>query len=358
MIKRRKTRTVTVGNVKIGSDYPVVIQSMAKTDTSDTGATIREIRELEACGCELVRVAVKGMESARAISVIKKEINIPLVADIHFDHKLALEAIRQGADKVRINPGNITDLAGMDRIIDEAGERGIPVRIGVNSGSLPEGPGDEGDTADRMVSLALRHLEHFRKRDFHDIVISLKASDVVSTVEAYKKMAAECDYPLHLGVTAAGPYVDGIVRSSVGIGALLLEGIGDTIRVSLTDKAVAEVDTAKRILSSLEIRSFGPGIISCPTCGRCQVDLISIVEDFETKLKRVTGHGSRATDKSLTVAIMGCEVNGPGEARDADIGIAFGSGKGAIFRKGEIVKTVDADHAVEELLNMVREFVA
>jgi len=338
---------------------------MAKTDTSDVAATICEIQELEACGCELVRVAVKGLEAARAISAIKKEINIPLVADIHFDHELALEAIKQGADKVRINPGNITDLTGMDRIIDEAGERGIPVRIGVNSGSLPEGSGNKGDMAEGMVSLALKHLERFRKRDFHDIVVSLKASDVVSTVKAYEKFAVECDYPLHLGVTAAGPYVDGIVRSSVGIGALLLEGIGDTIRVSLTDKAVAEVDAAKRILSSVGIRSFGPKIISCPTCGRCQVDLVSIVGEFETELKRVTGHpstslgtgGSRATDESLTVAIMGCEVNGPGEARDADIGIAFGSNRGAIFRKGKIVKTVDADHAVEELLAMVRKFV-
>jgi len=355
MIKRRNTRTVTVGNVSIGSEHPVSIQSMAKTDTADVDATSEQINSLEKRGCEIARVAVKHMEEANAIGEIKKRINIPIVADIHFDYRLALESIKQGVDKIRINPGNITKKDEIDGIISAALDKNIPIRIGVNSGSLMEVATKKGAAADVMVDSLLKYLEYFHGRNFEDIIISLKSSDVLTTVEAYRKMAVECDYPFHLGVTAAGPPADGIIRSSVGIGTLLLEGIGDTIRVSLTGDPSGEIDTAKRILVSAGIRSFGTEIISCPTCGRCQVDLVSLVWQLEEKLKRTTHNANRATDKNLIIAVMGCEVNGPGEARSADIGIAFGSEKGALFRRGEIVKTVDVDHAIEELLTLIEE---
>ena len=348
MIERRKTRTVTVGDVKIGSDHLVSIQSMAKTDTCDTGSTVRQIRQLEKAGCELVRVAVKDTAAARAVADIKKETDIPLIADIHFDHKLALEAIANGADKIRINPGNITGEDEISSIIDAAGAKGIPLRLGVNSGSLMEMVTGRGNPADVMVGSLLKYLEPFRKKGFNDIIISLKASDVSTTVESYRKMASECDYPFHVGVTAAGPPAEGIVRSSVGIGALLLDGIGDTVRVSLTGDPLPEVDAAKRILSAAGVRHFGHSIISCPTCGRCQVDLVPLVEKLEKEVKSFT-------NKPLTIAIMGCEVNGPGEAKCADIGIAFGKNRGAIFRGGEIVKTVEVDDAVYELVKMIKE---
>ncbi|RKY43281.1 MAG: 4-hydroxy-3-methylbut-2-en-1-yl diphosphate synthase [Candidatus Makaraimicrobium thalassicum] len=361
MIQRRKTRTVTVGSVKIGSGHPVAIQSMTKTDTLDVDATVRQIRGLEKEGCELVRVAVREPESARAISRIKSGIHIPIIADIHFDHKLALEAITHGADKIRINPGNITNPAHIDRIIDSASEKGIPVRLGVNSGSLPDA-GAAASPAGAMVSPLLRYLEHFRRRDFNDIVISLKSSSVSATVEAYRRMAAECDYPFHLGITATGTPAWGIVRSSVGIGALLLDGIGDTIRVSLTGDPDVEVDTARRILVSAGVRHFGPEIISCPTCGRCQVDLVPMVRELEDELGLDAGEGSRkakgegpGAKSPLVIAVMGCEVNGPGEAKNADIGVAFGRGRGVVFRKGRIVKTVEASNAVRELAAMVRK---
>ncbi len=348
MIERRKTRTVTVGDVKIGSDHLISIQSMTKTDTSDVNATVRQIRQLQNAGCELVRVAVKDTNAASAISDIKKEINIPLIADIHFDHKLALEAIANGADKIRINPGNMTGQDAVNSVINAAAEKGIPIRLGVNSGSLVEMAAGRGNPADVMVDCLLKYLEPFRKKRFNDIILSLKASDVSTTVEAYRKMAEACDYPFHVGVTAAGPPAEGIVRSSVGIGTLLLDGIGDTIRVSLTGDPLPEVDAAKRILSSVGVRHFGHSIISCPTCGRCQVDLVPLVEELEKEIKSIT-------NKPLTIAIMGCEVNGPGEAKCADIGIAFGKNKGAIFRGGEIIKTVKVDDAVDELVKMIKE---
>jgi len=346
MFERRKTRTVEVGNVKMGSGHPVVIQSMTKTDTADAALTAGQIRLLEKAGCEIVRLSVKDMRSAEAVEDIKKETTIPMVADIHFDHKLALEAIRRGADKIRINPGNMQKEQDVAEVIDAAKEKKIPIRVGINSGSLLEKVTGKTATADAMVASLVKYLEYFRKRDFNDIVVSLKASDVKTTVEAYRKASDECDYPFHLGVTAAGPPRDGVVRSSVGIGTLLMEGIGDTIRVSLTGDPVEEVDTAKRILSSTGSRRFGPDVISCPTCGRCQVDLISLVEELEKRLSADTG-------ADLTIAVMGCEVNGPGEAKAADIGIAFGKGKGAIFKQGKIVKTVDASCAIDELLAMI-----
>jgi len=366
MIKRKKTRVVSVGGVKIGGNSPVSIQSMAKTDTSDHKATIREILALEKAGCEIVRVAVKDMEDARAISRIRPRISIPLVADIHFDRKLAVEAVKSGADKIRINPGNISKKEDISEVIDACAAKKIPIRIGVNSGSLMDVKKGKALSDKAMVERVLRYLEHFEKKDFHDIVISIKSSDVVTTVNAYREMSTRCDYPLHVGVTAAGLPADGIVRSSIGIGALLMEGIGDTIRVSLTGDPAEEVYTAKRILSSLGLRNFGPEIISCPTCGRCQVDLVSVVEELEAALQAlsvkrqaVSGKGTkneqRTTNNDIrcTIAIMGCEVNGPGEAKCADIGIAFGKGRAAVFRRGKIVKVVARKDAVRALLELM-----
>jgi len=355
VVRRRKTRTVSIGNMKIGSGHPVAIQSMVKTDTSDIGAAVRQIRELEDVGCEIVRVAVKDPDDAKAISAIKQDMTVPLVADIHFDYRLAVEAIKRGADKIRINPGNIYKPADISRIIDAAASGNVPIRIGVNSGSLPKSGTPSAGIADVMVDTALKYLEHFRKRDFNDLVISLKASEVPVTVRAYRRMAGECDFPLHIGITAAGLPEEGIVRSSIGIGALLMDGIGDTVRVSLTGDPVIEVCTAKRILTSAGTRHFGPQIIACPTCGRCQVDLIPIVVELEKELKKEMSRPMTKEEKQLVIAVMGCEVNGPGEAKDADIGIAFGKGQGAIFRRGQVIKTVEADAVIKELMKTIRE---
>jgi len=352
MIKRRKTRTVQVGDLKIGSEHPVVIQSMTKTDTHDAAATIRQILELEKAGCELVRVAVKFAEDAKAIAEIKKSISIPIAADIHFDHHLAIEAITQGADKIRINPGNIKDPKHVDRIIDLAAKKNIPIRLGINSGSLEDIFHCSGSPAEIMAGAILEYLKIFQRKNFNNIIISMKSHDVVSTYEAYQKIASECDYPMHIGITSTGLADDGIVKSSVGIGSLLLLGIGDTIRVSLADSPLLEIETAKRILAAADVRHFAPEIIACPTCGRCQVDLISIAKELDQKLKN-SSKIIEKDDKPLTIAVMGCEVNGPGEAKNADIGIAFGKDKGAIFRKGKIIETVDASHAVERLMFLV-----
>ena len=355
MIKRRKTRTVNVGSVKIGSEHPVLIQSMAKVDTSDVNKVVIQVHQLEEAGCELVRIAVKDENDAKAISEIKKDITIPIVADIHFNYKLALEAIEHGADKIRINPGNIRKTEDIAKVIDAAEGKNIPMRLGVNSGSLMEAASGKGLSSDDMVEALLKYLENFRKRDFNDLIISLKSSDVASTIGAYRKMAGECDYPFHVGVTAAGLPENGVVKSSIGIGTLLLEGIGDTVRVSLTGDPVTEVEVAKHILSSAGVRCFGPEIIACPTCGRCQVDLIPIVRNLESELHSIDQTKSSLKERQLMVAVMGCEVNGPGEAKGADIGIAFGKGKGVIFRKGEIVKTVNVSSAVRELLDMIKK---
>lgn len=341
MIKRKKTRQVRAGSVRIGGDAPISIQSMTKVETSRVRAVVSQIRNLEKCGCEIIRVAVKTRSDALAIKAIKKNIKIPLVADIHFDYRLALKAIESGADKIRLNPGNIKKREEIAQVVRAAKKAKIPIRIGVNSGS----------TSGDFVKSALSYIELFKGLDFHDIIISLKASDVAKTVEAYRKISKVCDYPLHLGVTASGPYEHGIVKSSIGIGSLLLDGIGDTIRVSLTADPVEEVIAAKRILSSLGLRRFGPEIISCPTCGRCQVDLKQIVDRLDNKLK---AYSLKLTAKNpLTIAIMGCEVNGPGEAREADIGIAFGKGSGMLFRKGKIIKKVSVSNAVKELLALI-----
>lgn len=338
MIKRRKTRQIKVGGVKIGAGAPVSIQSMTTTDTSDIKATAAQIKALESAGCEIVRVAIRDAEDAASVRTIKRKIRIPLVCDIHFDHRLAIACIDAGADKIRLNPGNIKRREEIAAVVKSAKRARIPIRVGVNSGSAGSGE------PEALVDAAKGYVKILEALDFHDIIISLKASDVVSTVEAYRKISHICDYPLHLGVTAAGPYGSGIVKSAIGIGSLLLDGIGDTIRVSLTSDPVNEVSAGKRILSSLHLRNFGPEIISCPTCGRCQVDLIDIVRKVEAGLK---------TKKAVTVAVMGCEVNGPGEAREADIGIAAGKASGSLFVKGKIIRRVKEKDFVKELIREI-----
>ena len=344
MMKRRKTRIVKVGNVKVGGGSPIAIQSMAKTDTRDVRETVSEIRGLEKAGCEIVRVAVKDREAAQAIKAIKQKIKIPLVADIHFDYRLALLSIKMGADKIRINPGNISRPDHLAAIIKAAKKQKIPIRIGLNSGSLAT------KMKNRLfIKTALKYIKLFEKENFRDIIISLKSSDVEETVSVYRELAAFCDYPFHLGVTAAGSYDTGIVKSSIGIGALLLDGIGDTVRVSLTGDSVGEVVAAKRILQSLNLRNFGPDVISCPTCGRCQVNLSGIVRQLESKICKP----SALPAGRVRVAIMGCEVNGPGEAKEADVGVAFGKGSGMLFKKGKVVKKVKAKDAVKELMSLL-----
>jgi (E)-4-hydroxy-3-methylbut-2-enyl-diphosphate synthase len=356
MIKRRKTKVIRIGGLRIGGNNPVAIQSMAKTHTYDINRTVAQIRELEKSGCEIVRVAVKSSEDASAVRAIKRKIAIPLVCDIHFDHRLAIECIASGADKIRLNPGNIRNREDIESVVTAAKKAGIPIRIGVNSGSVFSGHGSrvtghEKVTSALLVNAAMRYIRLFEKMDFRDIIISLKSSDVAQTVEAYEAMSRRSDYPLHLGVTAAGPYDSGIIKSSIGIGALLLKGIGDTIRVSLTADPVEEVIAARRILSALGIRRFGPDIISCPTCGRCQVDLEGVVRQLERQLSVLS---SQLSDKKpMTIAVMGCEVNGPGEAKEADIGVAFGKDLGILFRKGKVLKKVTAKNAVKELLKLL-----
>ncbi|MFA5084782.1 MAG: flavodoxin-dependent (E)-4-hydroxy-3-methylbut-2-enyl-diphosphate synthase [Candidatus Omnitrophota bacterium] len=358
MIKRRETRLVKVGGVKVGGGAPVSIQSMTKVETSDVNAVASQIKRMKSAGCDIARVAVKTIKDAQAIRYIKRKIKIPLVADIHFDYRLALESIKSGVDKIRINPGNMKKREEIAQVVSAAKKAKIPIRIGVNSGSiftqyairLPAGKaGNTHDVhADIFVKSAIGYVKIFEELDFHDIIISLKASDVSRTVNAYREISRLCDYPLHLGVTASGPYDLGIVKSSIGIGALLLDGIGDTIRVSLTADPVEEVIAAKRILSSLNLRKFGPEILSCPTCGRCQVNLVEIVKELEDELSAISFQPS--AKKNITIAVMGCEVNGPGEAKEADIGIAFGKGSGMLFKKGKVIKKVSVNNAIEALL--------
>ena len=334
------TKQIRVGKIKIGGKAPVVIQSMAKTDTRDVSATVRQIKELEKAGCEIVRVAIKDFQAARAIKKIRKRINIPLVADIHFDYRLAIEAIENGADKIRLNPGNIYKEEQVRAVVRAAKKRKIPIRVGINSGSL------KNASAGNMVKAAIDYIKILEKAGFYDIIVSLKASDVLTTIEAYRKFAKSSRYPLHLGITAAGPASTGLVKSSIGIGALLLQDIGDTIRVSLTAHPCEEVVAAKNILQALNLRNFGPEIISCPTCGRCQVDLQGIVARLSSRLEAL---GSR----DVKIAVMGCEVNGPGEAKEADIGIAFGKSAGVLFKKGKIVKRVKEKDAIKTLLRNI-----
>lgn len=350
MINWRKTKQVKVGGVRIGGGAPVSIQSMVKVDTSDVKSVASQVKGLEAAGCEIIRVAVKSLGDARAIREIKRKINIPLVADIHFNYRLALESIANGADKIRLNPGNIGRRADVVSVLKAAKKARIPIRIGVNSGSVLTGD-DRKVSGKKLVKSAMGYIKLFEEEDFRDIIISLKASDVVTTIEAYRKMSVSCGYPLHLGVTASGSYDSGVIKSAIGIGSLLADGIGDTIRVSLTDDPVEEVIAAKRILSAVGARRFGPEVISCPTCGRCQVDLGKIVRQLECKL---TAYSLKlAAKQPLTIAVMGCEVNGPGEAKEADIGIAFGKDSGMLFKKGKMIKKIDAKNAIKELIKII-----
>lgn len=347
---RRKTRVVKAGNVLIGGDNPVVIQSMCNTDTRDVSATVSQIKALEKAGCEMVRVAVPDMIAAQAIGKIKEQISIPLVADIHFDYKLAVEAMAQGIDKIRINPGNIGSKEKVRIVADMAKEKGIPIRIGVNSGSLQKDLLKKFGghvTPEAMVESALSHVKILEECDFRDIVISIKSSNVPFSIEAYSLLSQAVDYPLHLGITEAGTVYSGTVKSAVGIGSILSMGIGDTIRVSLTGDPTEEIKAAKEILKSLELRKFGVEMISCPTCGRTQIDLISLAQQVEEKCRNI--------NKDIKVAVMGCAVNGPGEAREADIGIAGGHGEGLIFKKGEILKKVPENELLDTLMEEIEK---
>ncbi len=348
-MKRRKTRQISIGPVKVGGDAPISVQSMTKTDTRDIGKTVHQIRRLEEAGCEIIRVAVVDEEAARAITEIKKKIRIPVIADIHFHPRLALMAMESGADGLRINPGNIGGRDRLKPVITEAKDRSIPIRIGVNSGSLEKDLLKRfgGATPEAMVSSALRTIEWIEDLGFHLIKISLKASDVLRTVQAYRLFSNKSDYPLHLGVTEAGKGSGAIVKSSIGIGLLLSEGIGDTLRVSLTADPVEEVRVGYAILRALNIRKRGVEIISCPTCGRCEVDLTRLVGKVERGVEKIS--------TPLTVAIMGCVVNGPGEAKEADIGIAGGKGVGVLFKKGEGVRKLKEKDFVSVLLNEIQE---
>ena len=341
------TKQIHVGNVAIGGGAPVSIQSMTNTRTDDVEATLRQIRELAAAGCQIIRVAVPDMAAARAVAKIKEQSPLPLVVDIHFDYKLALEAIAAGADKVRINPGNIGDKDRVKAVADACRQRGVPIRIGVNGGSLekPLLAKYGGVCPEAMVESAFGHIRLLEQFDFDDICVSLKSSSVPMTMKAYQLMSRESNYPLHIGVTEAGTVRMGTLKSAVGIGGLLAMGIGDTMRVSLSADPVEEVYAARDILKAAGVRKEGAELVSCPTCGRTRIDLISLANEVEQRLKSV--------DKPITVAVMGCVVNGPGEASAADCGIAGGVGEGLLFKKGQIVKKVPQDQLVDELFALI-----
>ncbi|MHB8065217.1 MAG: flavodoxin-dependent (E)-4-hydroxy-3-methylbut-2-enyl-diphosphate synthase [Ruminiclostridium sp.] len=348
-LQRRRTKKISVGDLYIGGDAPISVQSMANTDTRDVNATVEQIKRLEEAGCDIIRVAIPDSEAASAVGEIKKAINIPLVADIHFDYRLALACMKNGVDKIRLNPGNI---GGQDRVkivADMAKERQIPIRIGVNSGSVEKSIIDKfgGVTPEGMVESALAHASMLEAVDFDNIAISIKASSVPMTIAAYRLLSQKSSYPIHIGVTEAGTIYKGTIKSSIGIGCLLAEGIGDTLRVSLTDDPVEEVRVGKQILKSLGIITNGIEVVSCPTCGRTRIDLIGIANLLEPILDKL--------DKNLKVAIMGCAVNGPGEAKDADIGIAGGINEALLFKKGKIIRKISEDKIVEELIKEINQ---
>ncbi len=346
-MNRKKTRQIHIGSVAVGGGAPISVQSMTNTKTADTEATVSQIRALTAAGCDIVRLAVPDMEAAENLGNIIRQVHVPLVADIHFDHRLAIEAIRQGVAALRLNPGNIGGKEKVQAVVREAKERGIPIRIGVNAGSLDRKLlGKYGKvTAEALVESAMEHVRILEELEFRDLKISLKAHDVPLTLEAYRLMSNTVDYPLHLGITEAGTANTGVIKSAVGIGALLAEGIGDTIRISLTGDPVTEVKVANEILKSLGLKEYGPTLIACPTCGRTSIDLPSIAARVEKKLEGIR--------EPIEVAVMGCVVNGPGEARTADVGIAGGKGEGLVFRKGEILRKVPEDRLVEELFREI-----
>ena len=370
MNKRRATKPVYVGGVKVGGGADITVQSMTKTDTRDVAATVRQIHELEEAGCEIIRSAVPDMEAAQAMAEIKKQIHIPLIADIHFHYKLALECVEGGIDCLRLNPGNLRDESQVREVVAAAKERGIPIRIGVNFGSLPPvggigrtrgfsrhmdlvnklpkagmGVEDEYSVVDHMVATALWEISLLEEQDFDQIKISMKAFDVPTTVEAYSKLAEMVPYPLHLGITEAGTVQAGSIRTAVGLSLLLYQGIGDTIRVSLAGDSVDEVAAGYEILKSLNLRRKGAVLVACPSCGRADVDVVKLANQVDALLKK--------QNKEVTVAVMGCEVNGPGEAKDADVGIAAGAGRAVIFRKGEKVRVVPEEDMLTALMEEV-----
>ncbi len=358
MIDRRKTKKVYFSTVGVGGDSPVSVQSMTNTKTGDIDATINQINELESAGCEIIRVAVPDFSAVDSLPEILKNINIPLVADIHFDYRLALGAIKAGVHGLRLNPGNIGNPLHISKIVKEAKKNGIPIRIGSNAGSLSkecfEGIDNDLKKEDRiakaMVNGARSHIKILEEHEFNDIIISLKSSDVMTTVLAYRYMAKECDYPFHIGITEAGPIMQGTVKSSIGLGMLLAQGLGDTIRVSLTDNPIKEIKVGHLILNSIGVRNDRPEIISCPTCGRTRVDVIGIAKRVEEALS--------VLKSNVKVAVMGCEVNGPGEAREADIGIAGGDGFGVLFKKGKVIEKVPEKDLFDRLIQEAKQISA
>ncbi len=348
MNKRRVSKPIQIGRVTIGGGSPIVVQSMTKTDTRDVMSTIAQIKELEDRGCQLLRVAVPDAESAEAIQPIKKGVSLPVVADIHFDYRLALIALEAGADGLRLNPGNISEPKKVSTIVQAARERGIPIRVGVNAGSLPKTVNPELPIAEQMVEAALQQVNLLESLDFDLIKVSLKAFDVPTTIEAYQNIAPKIPYPLHIGITESGTPRRGIIRSAVGIGTLLYQGIGDTIRVSLTAHPREEVIAAYEILKSLNLRQYGPVLVSCPSCSRAEVDIIRLAEEVEEKLSKI--------NKPIRVAVMGCVVNGPGEAKDADIGIACGKGKAVLFKRGKKIGVIKEKDFISALMTEVERF--
>ena len=351
---RTQTKKIMVGNVQIGGQNKISIQSMCNTRTKDVKATVEQILELEKAGCEIIRVACLDLEDAKAIKEIKKQIHIPIVADIHFDYKIALEAIKAGVDKVRINPGNIGSEDKVRAVVEACKEKHIPIRIGVNGGSLEKDLLEKyggKPTAKAMVESAKRHIDILEKLDFNDICLSLKASDLDLCIEAYEEAAKTFPYPLHIGITEAGTEFSGTIKSSIGLGVLLREGIGDTLRVSLSDDPIKEIKVAKEILKDCKLYKKSPTLVACPTCGRTQIDLIPIAKEIEAFLQNI--------ESDITVAVMGCAVNGPGEARNADVGIAGGVGEGVLFKKGQVIKKVPQEELVKvlenEILNIIKE---
>ena len=348
MIKRRNSKQIAIGNIKIGGTAPISVQSMCNTDTRDVSATVNQIKELAEKGCEIVRLAVLNKDAGDAIKEIVKHSPVPLVADIHFDYRLAIQCINNGINALRLNPGNIGKRENIEKVVSLARQQQIPIRIGVNGGSLEKELLEENiPLSEKMVKSAMKHIEILEDLDFDLIKVSLKSSDVLTTIEAYRSIAEKIPYPLHLGVTEAGTLRGGLIKSSIGLGTLLAEGIGDTIRVSLTENPIEEVSAGFDILKSLGLRQRGVNFVSCPTCGRTQIDLISLAKKVEDKFKDL--------DKPITIATMGCAVNGPGEARHAEFGIAGGINEGYIFQKGEIIARVPEEQLLEKLEEIIRK---
>lgn len=347
---RRISKKIKVGQIYIGGDAPIAIQSMTNTKTSDVDATVKQILALERAGAEIVRMTVNDVKAAEAIRAIKEKVHVPLVADIHFDYKLAIMAIENGIDKLRLNPGNIGNEDRIKAVVDKAKAYNIPIRIGVNSGSLEKEILDKYGhvTAKGLYESAIKHIRILEKYEFYNIIISIKASDIQMTLEAFRMLADEVDYPFHIGITEAGTKFKGTIKSSIGIGALLLNGLGDTIRVSLTADPLEEIPVCKEILNTLGLRKFGIRLVSCPTCGRTQTNMIKIAEALEKAMANY--------NKDISVAVMGCGVNGPGEAREADLGVACGLGNGLIFKKGEVLKKVDEEDIVSTLIELIEAY--